>query len=718
MTMPPFALPSRLSVRVTQALFAPLLLCTWASAAPAAAVSTDPQEAPGVAQDAATPAGNDRGASAAEVESGEPEARRARGLKLRTERAFDGYTLLAPLQSTSTFLVGLDGEVVHEWTSDAPPGQATYLRENGHLLRAERIDNDVFYGGGEGGRVREYDHAGNVVWEYVCSDSKRRAHHDFKLLPNGHVLLIAWEYKSGEEAFDAGRDPALLEAAQLWPDMLLELELTPPSGGKVVWEWHAWDHLIQERDPKKPNHGKVAEHPERIDVNADRPARSAEDEARELEDLRRLGYVGDGPRQTDPGANPRDGAPRGRPMRGGDWLHTNAVAYEPTLDLIAISVHSLSEIWILDHSTTTAEARTSRGGRYGKGGDLLARFGNPRVHGAGPSDAQFLFGQHDVQWIAAGSPGAGHLLVFNNGQGKPGGGSSVDEFELDLSLDSVRRGMPAARRVWSYAHADIDSGHISGAQRQPNGNTLICAGESGRVIEVAPDGTVVWDYASPLRGEVRAGGRRPPRGAGPGADRDGGRAGARDGGPPPAGAGGPNGRRRPGGPDMDHGLFRAPRYAAEDPGVEALLGRPAETFELAAGRLVLSQAIEFDGDSAAPTPASDVSLAKIARWLRARRDVTKARIEVHVDLAGEPGLELSKRRAKALAANLVGRGVDCSRLVIVGFGDSKPVADASTPAGRAANRRVEVRVAELRGRAVGGEPLDGGGASAGDPCGR
>lgn len=689
-----FALPSRVLVHLAHALLAPLIGCAWASVGIAAA------------QDSATPPPE---------ETGKAAERSARGLKLRTERAFDGYTLLAPLQSTSTFLVGLDGAVVHEWTSDAPPGQATYLRENGHLLRAERVDNDVFYGGGEGGRVREYDLAGQVVWEYVCNDSKRRAHHDFKLLPNGHVLLIAWEYKSGEEAFDAGRDPALLEAGQLWPDMLLEIELTPPSGGKVVWEWHAWDHLVQERDPKKPNHGKVAERPERIDVNADRPARSAEDEARELEDLKRLGYVGDGPPPADSGANARDGAARGRRMRGGDWLHTNAVAYEPTLDLIALSVHSLSEIWIVDHSTTTAEARTSRGGRYGKGGDLLARFGNPRVHGGGSSDAQFLFGQHDVQWIAAGSPGAGHLLVFNNGQGKPGGGSSVDEFELDLSFASVQRGMPAAKRVWSYAHADIDSGHISGAQRQPNGNTLICAGESGRVLEVTSDGSVVWDYASPLRGDARPRGRRPPRGGGAG--------GARPGGPPPDGAGGrgardADGPGRPGGNDMDHGLFRAPRYAADHPGVKALLGRPAETFELDSGRLVLRGVLDFDGDSAAPTPASDVALAQIARWLRAKRDVTKARLEVHVDVAGERGLELSKRRARALAANLAGRGVDCSRLVIVGFGDSKPIADATTLEGRAANRRVEVRVAELRGHAVGGQPLDGGGASAGDPCDR
>ncbi|MCC6409040.1 MAG: aryl-sulfate sulfotransferase, partial [Planctomycetes bacterium] len=418
-----------------------------------------------------------------------------RGVVSRTDAAFPGLNLLAPLHSTSTYLVDLDGAIVHEWKSDAPPGQSVYLRENGHLLRAERVDNDVFYGGGEGGRVRELALDGTVVWEYVCSDATRRQHHDFTMLPNGHLLLIAWERKSGEQAFEAGRDPSLLAAGELWPDMLLEVELTPPSGGKVVWEWHAWDHLVQERAPTKPNYGKVAEHPELVDVNADRQPRSEAEDAAELEDLRRLGYAGDAPRSGDA----RRG--RGGPSRGGDWLHTNAVDYEPKLDLIALSVHSLSEVWILDHSTTTAQAASHAGGRYGRGGDLLARFGNPRVHGRGAAKDQFLFGQHNVQWIAAGLPGAGHLLVFDNGQGSASGASSVDEYALDLGVESVARGLPTPQRVWTYEHPNIDSGHISGAQRLANGNTLICAGETGRLVEVTPKGEVAWDFLSTLRGD-------------------------------------------------------------------------------------------------------------------------------------------------------------------------------------------------------------------------
>ncbi|MGC8644373.1 MAG: hypothetical protein ACP5XB_31305, partial [Isosphaeraceae bacterium] len=58
------------------------------------------------------------------------------------------------------------------------------------------------------------------------------------------------------------------------------------------------------------------------------------------------------------------------------------------LDQILLSVHSFSEIWIIDHGTTTAEAATHKGGRSGKGGDLLYRWGNPQAYRAGTAADQ------------------------------------------------------------------------------------------------------------------------------------------------------------------------------------------------------------------------------------------------------------------------------------------------------------------------------------------
>ena len=105
----------------------------------------------------------------------------------------------------------------------------------------------------------------------------------------------------------------------------------------------------------------------------------------------------------------------------------NAIDYNPDLDQIALSVRGNSEVWIIDHSTTTAEAAGHSGGKRGKGGDLLYRWGNPLTYRAGTASDQRYFQQHDVEWVRPGYPGAGNLTCYNNGLGR-GNYSTVDEF--------------------------------------------------------------------------------------------------------------------------------------------------------------------------------------------------------------------------------------------------------------------------------------------------
>ncbi len=128
-----------------------------------------------------------------------------------------------------------------------------------------------------------------------------------------------------------------------------------------------------------------------------------------------------------------------------------------TLDQILISVHNFSEIWVIDHSTTTAEAASHSGGNSGMGGDLLYRWGNPAAYDSGSSADQQLFVQHDAQWIGNGLPGAGNILIFNNGQGRPDGDySSVDEIVPPVASDgSYTNGSAARARLDLYQlHAD------------------------------------------------------------------------------------------------------------------------------------------------------------------------------------------------------------------------------------------------------------------------
>jgi hypothetical protein len=341
------------------------------------------------------------------------------------------------------------------------------------------------------------------VWDFVLGSVARMPHHDITPLPNGNVLAIVWERKSREEAMCAGRRPELVTDAGLWPDCVLEIAPGPPAGGEIVWEWHVWDHLIQDWDPTRPGYGRPSAHPELVDGNGDQAPRTLTDEA--LERLRALGYVVRGTSAAE--------------LRA-DFLHTNSIAYNPSLDQIALSVSRFNELWIIDHGTTTAEAAGHSGGRAGRGGDFLYRWGNPRAYGRGRPEDQQLFGQHDVRWIPPDRPGAGNLMAFDNGDGRPGGAwSSVVEITPPLAGDarySLRPGsaFEPEGATWTYAAPNRRSffaDFLSSAERLPNGNTLICSGPTGRISEVTPRGDVVWEYHNPFSGDAPNPAGDPPR---------------------------------------------------------------------------------------------------------------------------------------------------------------------------------------------------------------
>lgn len=155
----------------------------------------------------------------------------------------------------------------------------------------------------------------------------------------------------------------------------------------------------------------------------------------------------------------------------------------------------------------------------------------------------------------------------------------------------------------------------------------------------------------------------------------------------------------------------------------APVARPAEpapspvAYRIEDGKVVLPVAVAFAAGQAVPTPESDAALRHVVGFLAAKTDITKLRIEVHGDGSAADEQRLTEARALAIQVRLVELGADGARLLPVGFGASKPVADGTTPAGKAQNRRVEFRPAELRGKAIGGMPLDGGGRVA-EPGGR
>ncbi len=453
------------------------------------------------------------------------------GLILNDPKAFRGYTVLNPMNKKTTYLIDMEGRVVHSWESEHNSMHAAYLLENGHLFRLAQLGaEERAFGAGPGaaGRIQEFDWDGSLVWDFKFHNAKQYPHHDAARMPNGNVLMVVWDKKTADEAIAAGRKKELVSDYVL-PDSLVEIKPTGKTTGEIVWEWHLWDHLVQDHDSTKANYGEVAAHPELMDINfvetsmgpgpgpgpqqatakAAAPAKDAAKKA-EAAKLKSLGYVGS-PTQRSQRINP-------------DWTHVNAVDYNAALDQIVISLHEFSEFWIIDHSTTTAEAAGHTGGRQGKGGDLLYRWGNPRVYRAGTNADQRLFAQHNAQWIPPGFPGEGHVLVFNNGPRRPDGSySSVDEIVTPVNSQGRYELEPGKAygpkdAIWSYSapkKSDFFATFISGTHRLPNGNTMICSGPNGTLFEVTPQKELVWKYVNPVKGGFMPGGPGGPGGPRP-----------------------------------------------------------------------------------------------------------------------------------------------------------------------------------------------------------
>lgn len=358
--------------------------------------------------------------------------------------AFEGYTLFAPIRSTTTYLIDMLGRVVHTWESRHTPGMAVYLVEDGALLRTAHVSS--FGGLPTGGAIERIAWDGTVTWSYEHHGDTFASHHDIAPMPNGNILVLYWEFRSEAEVMAAG----FLPNGDVWTDAIVEIRPKGDRGADIVWEWHLWDHLV-------PPGEAAADHPE----------------------LLYMDYVPN------------------------DWLHTNSIAYHPSFDQIVIGSRNLSEFWVIDHHTTTAEAMGHTGGRRGHGGDFLYRWGHSSNYGV--AQEQKLFGQHDVHWIAEGLPGAGDFLLFNNGTGR--GYSSIEQLSPPVNADgdylSPGTGEAFGPEGFSWDYVAVPKGsfysnHISGAQRLENGNTLICTGDSGDLFEVTAQSDVVWRYRNPV----------------------------------------------------------------------------------------------------------------------------------------------------------------------------------------------------------------------------
>lgn len=359
---------------------------------------------------------------------------------------YNGRTLYATQNGNSAVLMDSNQVTLKTWTFAAADktGYSTHMEPGGTLVRAVSKTGNSFTGGPICGKVQKVDYNGNIIWDYVYSTTEYCTHHDICPMPNGNVLVIAYERRTAAEATAKGANNAI----EMWPDKIVEIQPTGATTGNVVWEWKSWDHVMQNVDPNKPNYvTNLNEHPERLNINY---------------------------------------------KQAKDWLHMNGVDYNPILDQITFSSHNLNEWYIIDHSTTTAEAAGSTGGNSGKGGDILYRWGNPIAYGA--AGTTILKVTHDAHFIGEGIPHAGRLAGFNN-QGVSANQSAADEIDLprtgyNYSITSGQAFLPA---TYSKRHAcNGYTSNMGSTQQLPNGNQLICIALSGKIYEIDSNNTQLW----------------------------------------------------------------------------------------------------------------------------------------------------------------------------------------------------------------------------------
>lgn len=377
----------------------------------------------------------------------------------------EGYTLVYPHNQPHARLIDACGEVVHQWTNDTlrRPGNSAYLTPMGNLVWAHRPANflgDAIWAGGGGAVIegRTWDNA--IQWNFTLNDSTGRLHHDFALTNTGTVLAIAWERIDSTTAVEAGRNPELLEDGELWSERIIELMPNESGGADVIWEWRAWDHLVQDFDSTKANFGNPALAPERVDLNFGTPSSAAP-----------------------------------------DWLHINSIDFNPSLGHILLSIPTFDELWIID------KAAPENG--------LIWRWGNPEAHANGTSEDQQLHYQHAARWLDApyhqGSPDFGKIAVFNNrNPGATGPFSSAhliapilieNEGSTTYAMNETGTFSPDAFD-WTWTAptpTDFFSSGLSNFERLPNGNNLLLSGRTGEIFEFTAGGDTAWYYRVPLQ---------------------------------------------------------------------------------------------------------------------------------------------------------------------------------------------------------------------------
>jgi hypothetical protein len=391
-------------------------------------------------------------------------------------RAWSGYTVLSPLNTQAAIVIDMNGAVVKQWDG--------FINSAGGPVRVYPDGGVIAANGNNPPRQESLelvarDFSGKILWRFDHNEQiqtrdgktiwSARQHHDWQRedYPAGYYSPEARPSIQGGNTLILTHinhvKPAIADAT-LEDDRLIEVS----PAGDIVWQWVASDHLEE--------------------FGFSPAARAAIRTAASAPPARGGGAGG--------GANAE--------RRSFDWLHINAATYVGPNRWFDAGDRRFAP-----NNVIISSRQSSFIAIVGRDGKIAWRIGPDFLESNELRTLRQIIGQHNPHLIPKGLPGAGNLLVFDNGGASgygaptpvsPDGGSIYQRAgSRVLEIDPTTLAL-----VWSYTGPRLFSTNISGAQRLPNGNTLITEGAPGRLLEVTNDRKIVWEYIYPVFGGANA----------------------------------------------------------------------------------------------------------------------------------------------------------------------------------------------------------------------
>jgi hypothetical protein len=277
------------------------------------------------------------------------------------------------------------------------------------------------------GMIDEYDWDGDLVWRYI---PEGKVPHTMHLGPHHDV----WRKENGNtllicrQAVPPGHLKEVREPT--WQNQTIygDTIFEVNPAGELVWEWHSHGHLDL-------NHYRLLASPGWFAG----PHNSTVCDWTHINTVREL--------------------PANR------WFEAGDERFRP--GNVMISPRQLDTVYIIDRDTK----------------ELVWEYSGDYFGG--------LSGQHEPHMIPEGLPGAGNVLIFDNGA-SPWRDLGHAGMSYVLEINPMTKEL-----VWVYDKGlTFHAAYTSSAQRLENGNTLICESAGGRVFEVTPESRTVWEHVA------------------------------------------------------------------------------------------------------------------------------------------------------------------------------------------------------------------------------